>query len=158
MAIEFKIAQTVKYGKYKPYRPNVTAVMDLIDYNEDVLRDMFDLPDKFRVHFVPLRRLLNGRYFSMTRTVVVNIKLTPKSMMQTFMHELVHAEQYKTGRLKRELCVRKRKYVSYWNGIETDSADFRKNYDKYRGLPWEMEAFGREEQLLKEFLQKARTP
>lgn len=158
MAIEFKIAQSVKYGKYKPYRPTVTAVMDLIDYNEDVLRDMLDFHDKISVEFAPLSRLLNGRYFSHRRAVALNAKLTPKAMMQTFMHELVHAEQYKTGRLRRELCVRKRKYVSYWNNLEVDSADFRKNYDKYRGLPWEMEAFGREEQLLKEFLQKARTP
>ena len=158
MAFEFKISQQVKYGKYKPYRPTVTAVMDLIDYNEDILRDMLDLPERIRIDFVPLRRLLNGRYFSHRHTVALNAKLTPKSMMQTFMHELVHAEQYKTGRLRRELCVRKRKFVSYWNNIEVDSADFRKNYDKYRNLPWETEAFGREEVLLKEFLQKARTP
>ena len=158
MAIEFKISQQVKYGKYKACRPAVTAVMDLIEYNEDVLRDMLDFPEKIRVEFIPLRRLLNGRYFSHRHTVAINSKLTPKSMMQVLMHELVHAEQYKTGRLKRELCVRKRKYVSYWNNTEVDHADFRKSYDKYRNLPWEMEAFTRETELLTEFLNKAKTP
>jgi hypothetical protein len=158
MAIEFKIAHSIKYGKYKYYKNVIVAVMDLIDYNEDLIRDMLDLPDRLKIEFKPLSHKLNGRYFSMTNKVVINNKLTPKALMQTLFHELVHAEQYKTGRLKRELCVRKRKYVSYWNNVEIDSADFRKNYDKYRNLPWEMEAFGREEELLKEFLRKATTP
>lgn len=158
MAISFKIAQSVKYGKYKARRSTIVAIMDLIEYNEPLIREMLDLPDNFSINFKPLSRLLNGRYSSLFKEASINAKLSPRSIMQTLFHELVHAEQYHTGKLKRELCMKRRQYVSLWDGQEFDFVNFRKNYDKYRSLPWEVEAFGRETELLVEFLGKAKTP
>jgi hypothetical protein len=156
--IQFKIAQSIKYGKYKVYKDKIYAIMDLIDYNEPLIREMLDLPDRVCINFRPLSRSLNGRYSSLTQQASVNCKLTPRSLMKTLFHELVHAEQYKTGKLKRELCLKRRRYVSLWAGQEYDFVNYRKNYDKYRSLPWEVEAFGRESELLVEFLGKAMTP
>lgn len=158
MAFNFKIAESCKYGKYKTLRTKVVAVMDLLNYNEPLIRDMLDIPDTINFVIRPLPRLLNGQYSFMRNKVSVNAKLPARFMMQTVFHELVHAEQYKTGRLRRELCTKKRKYVNFWNNQQLDMVNFRKNYDKYRNLPWEMEAFTRETELLTEFLSKAKTP
>lgn len=158
MAIGFEMAQSIKYGVLKFHRPKVTAIMDLVEYNEPLIRDMLDLPDVFYIKFRPLPPKLNGKYVSSTKQAIISARLTPRSIMKTLFHELVHAEQYHTGKLKRELCMKRRQYVSLWDGKEFNFVNFRKNYDKYRSLPWEVEAFGRETELLVEFLGKAKTP
>jgi hypothetical protein len=157
-SFRFKVAHSCQYGKYKKLRTKIRAMSDLLEYNEPLIREMLDLPPNINFVFRPLSRLLNGQYSFTTNRVSINAKLPVKYMMQVIFHELVHAEQYKTGRLRRELCNRKRKYVNIWNNQEMDLINFRKDYDKYRSLPWEMEAFTRETELLAEFLKKAKTP
>lgn len=158
MAIGFEMAQSIKYGALKFYKTKITAIMDLIDYNEPLIRDMLDLPEVFYIKFRPLPRKLNGKYVSPTKQAIISARLSPRFMMETIFHELVHAEQYHTGKLTRKLCERRRQYVSVWDGQEFDHVNFRKSYDKYRSLPWEVEAFSRETKLYKEFLAKAKTP
>ena len=62
---------------------------------------------------------------------------------RTLVHELVHAKQY----ILKELCYRKHQMC--WKGIPSGfviGEDLR--LDAYYDLPWEIEAFGREEGLM----------
>jgi len=71
-------------------------------------------------------------------TVLLNAKVLPgfKYMAETLGHEMVHVEQYMTGRLTVD------GYRHVWNGRK--HAGRGTTYESYRNLPWEIEAFDRQ--------------
>jgi len=71
-------------------------------------------------------------------TVLLNAKVLPsfKDMAETLGHEMVHVEQYMTGRLARD------GYHHVWNGQKHVGRGA--TYESYRNLPWEIEAFDRQ--------------
>ena len=55
-------------------------------------------------------------------------------------HELVHAEQYHTGKLKKKY-VQKKGWLHHWNGTPGKKGT---TYKAYRDQPWEQEAWNRQ--------------
>jgi len=68
-------------------------------------------------------------------------KISGKTILQTLAHEMIHIKQYAYGETNEELNV--------WKGepIDSDNIDY---YD----LPWEIEAYGREQGLFSKFVVK----
>lgn len=66
----------------------------------------------------------------------INKTLDKETMITTILHEMVHVKQILEGRLVQG-------NPSTWNGIEYDC-----DYDE---LPWEVEAFALEQEMVKEF-------
>lgn len=162
MAFRYRVSHSIKYGRYKDWRKVIDAFIGIIEHNEDILRKLLDLPEHLTIEFAPIRKGHNGVYRFMSQSIVIAPRGSAKFILQTLMHELVHAEQYKTGRLNRRLNHNLRRHVHVWKGEEIDSRstllNLRKNYDKYYNLPWEKEAFGREKELAKMFLEEATVP
>jgi hypothetical protein len=103
-------------------------------------RTLLDLPSNLLIELKPTRKP-NAYYSHNNLKVVIDTRKcsTPVSVMRALMHELVHAEQFKHGRLKittKTMLWEDRPVV-----MET------KNYEKYRAQPWEQEAFRREKEL-----------
>lgn len=73
---------------------------------------------------------------------LIKILINPKAikdlhqMAETIGHELVHAEQYMTGKLAID------GYYHRWNGQKVVNRG--STYEAYRNLPWEKEAFARQ--------------
>ena len=65
-----------------------------------------------------------------------------KDMGITLAHEMVHVKQLAKGTLKQV------NGVNYWNGKR-----YRKNH-KYLNLPWEIEAFSRQELLFRKVIER----
>lgn len=158
MPFSVEIAYSIKYGKHKTYRQDVEALKGLIEHNEPLIRSMLDLPHFVHIRFKPLPKRCYGRFNSFTKIVDVSPAQNPYDAMKAILHELVHLEQYNTGKLQRGMSKTKRQYIYYWLGREVEYPDPIANYDKYLNLPWEKEAFGRESKLLEKFIKKARSP
>jgi len=79
-------------------------------------------------------RSANGKVI----TVLLNAKVLPgfKDMAETLGHEMVHVEQYMTGRMTSD------GYHRVWEGQKHDGRGT--TYESYRNLPWEKEAFDRQ--------------
>ena len=77
-------------------------------------------------------------------TIEINFKYVGnniKKMAETIAHELVHAEQYLSGRLAWD-----HKYASFvWEGNVNGNKG--STYQRYRDQPWEVEAFSSQEVL-----------
>lgn len=65
-----------------------------------------------------------------------------KDMGITLAHEMVHVKQLAKGKLKQV------NGVNYWNGKR-----YRKNH-RYLNLPWEVEAFSKQELLFRRVIEK----
>lgn len=66
----------------------------------------------------------------------LNVKLKTKvDIIRTISHELIHADQMQRGDLK----IKGQNVI--WKGIECPMVTAARNYKKYRGQPWEVEAF-----------------
>ena len=100
------------------------------------------LPDDVTIRIAHTKKATNhGAFYSKEKVVVVDPRFAYKTMMQTICHELVHAEQYYEGRLAWDYD----KGVQMWN----DAPVYNKGttYKRYREMPWEVEAFSRQEKL-----------
>lgn len=69
--------------------------------------------------------------------LVISRRLSNKDIISALFHELVHIKQYCDGRLENGSPQK-------WNGVEHDG--------DYENLPWELEAFELEEQMMKSFV------
>lgn len=84
------------------------------------------------------------RYVNGKATIEVNYKYARnnvKKLSETIAHELVHAEQYLSGRLAWD--YRSARYV--WEG--SINSNKGSTYQRYRDQPWEVEAFSSQEDL-----------
>lgn len=110
-----------------------------------VLHKIMTIPSFVRVRVAPIKaRNINGRYINGENLCEIDCRLGWDQALETLCHEMVHAEQYFTGRLSSSF-VRRKGYIHTWNG----SLDYNKGstYRAYRQQPWEMEAFGRQKGL-----------
>lgn len=105
-----------------------------------VLRTLLDLPKDLVVRVAPIKaKSTNGRYWNVTKTCEIDCRLSWDRALEVLCHEMVHAEQYHTGRLAQVGSVHR------WNG----SIDHNKGstYNAYRSMPWEQEAWARQAEL-----------
>ena len=137
---EYTIAASLKYGYDKKYVEKSNTSIALIKMVMPIARELLDIPSHIRVHLKPNRKA-NAYYSHITRKVVIDPRRcnTYVEVIAALMHELVHAEQFKQGRL--ELTTRTMKWMGRVVKQET------RDYAKYRAQPWEVEAFKREKEL-----------
>jgi hypothetical protein len=69
--------------------------------------------------------------------LTISKRLSVKDIIRTLFHELVHVKQYATGNLQSA------GFAQRWMGKEVTG--------EYENLPWEIEAFQLEEEMMKEF-------
>lgn len=110
-----------------------------------ILKKSMDLPTDLRIRVAPIKaRTTNGRYCNGERLAIIDCRLDWRKALVTLCHEMVHAEQYQTGRLA-------------WNGrnqIWMGQVSYNRGttYNAYRSQPWEEEAFARQESLARAVL------
>lgn len=131
------ISRTLLYGydkKYVEYSKNVAL---LVEKAMPMARKMLDLPSLLYVELKPTR-LPNAYYSHDHLKVVIDPRKcnTLTKALRALMHELVHAEQFKQGRLE----VNTKTMMWMGKPVKMETRD----YEKYRAQPWEKEAFDRE--------------
>lgn len=132
---------TCKYGKQ--YNTKAPRVIDVVKKALPLLRTKLSFSDDVVVRVAPIKQeQTNGRYWAGSKIAEIDCRLTAKQAMEILCHELVHAEQYHTGKL----TDRTSKH-SMWMGQMYECADSTTNYKRYRAQPWEVEAFGRQKEL-----------
>jgi hypothetical protein len=136
----YSISSSLKYGYDKKYVDKTNTCIDLIKMVMPIARKMLDIPPHIKVHFKPNRRA-NAYYSNYDCKVVIDPRRckTYVEVIAALMHELVHAEQFKQGRLELTRTTMK------WMGSPV--VQETRNYEKYRAQPWEAEAFMREKLL-----------
>lgn len=137
---EYSIAPSLKYGYDKKYVDKANTSLDMIKMVMPIARKLLDVPNHIKVHLKPNRRA-NAYYAHSERKVVIDPRRcrTYVEVIAALMHELVHAEQFKQGRL--ELTTKTMKWMG--KPVVQETRDFV----KYRAQPWEVEAFRREKEL-----------
>lgn len=146
--MEVKISASIKYGNYKQYLKGAQMQVDLYKKVLPLAKKIMKLPKSVSLEVRPIKGRTQGLYFNARQGMEVDTRTkTLGDFLVTVMHELVHAEQYHTGRLKGGYEYGKG-YVNYWNGeANTGRGSKGKTYSAYRKLPWEEEAWGRQEKL-----------
>lgn len=130
-----------KYGKrYNAKAPRVLAV---VKKALPLLRTKLSFSDDVVVRVAPIKQKnTSGRYWSGSKMVELDCRLTARQAMEFLCHELVHAEQYYTGKLTDRGHKQAR-----WMGELYNCTSATTSYKAYREQPWEMEAFGRQKEL-----------
>lgn len=124
----------------KRYRNQALDIATLVNRSIDQFRKYLDFPKDIKVRIAPIKGTTNGRYYD-NRLVEIDCRLLWDKALEVLAHELVHAEQYHQGRLKKKF-ESKKGWVHYWNS----SLSYNKGttYNAYRNQPWEKEAWSRQ--------------
>jgi hypothetical protein len=139
------VATSIKYGNYKHLQPVTELVLRWIKFYRNDLKEHFDFDDAIEFLVRPIRGTFQGWYRSKTNRIEIDPRYPPESVLDTIAHELVHAEQYKQGRLTWDhgACL--------WNGEVYKRGS---TYKLYRNRPWEIEARERAAEFVKEMFLK----
>lgn len=154
--MEIKIADAIMYGRLKEFKPRSIMIKDLIVGMLPKARELVDFTDDFGISIRCIRPkrfiAIDGVYSHARKVLEISPKIdTLNSVIQTFAHELVHAEQFKQGRLKSDFAdVYKEEPIWVWEDKLQVSPGTIKDYDSYRKLPWEVEAFDRQDKIAEE--------
>ena len=120
---------------------NAELVKDIIHKTMPEFRKLLDLPSDLNFRVAPIKaRSTNGSYDSDYKLVNIDCRLPYAKALEVLAHELVHAEQYHTKKLKKKFTGRKG-WLHYWNGEVGKKGT---TYKAYRDQPWEQEAWGRQ--------------
>lgn len=132
---------------YQSY-DKVKTLSRIVQTTMSDFRDLLDLPSNLRVRLCNFKtHKVNGRYYGFNNINVaeLSVRMSPAHFLEVLAHELVHAEQFHTGRLG----YIGRMYT--WNGsVNTNRGT---TYARYRNQPWEQEAFGRQRELAMKVLE-----
>lgn len=118
----------------------LNANADLLSIALEEFRKLLTFDQDVKIEFNTLRgKNWYGCYDDYSRTATLRYCKNFKTMLLSLAHELVHAEQFRTGKLyfKNTGTV----YVPYWCGKKNNSKDTA-NY--YYNEPWEREARDRQ--------------
>ena len=110
----------------------------------EILSKVLNVPENMYVRVCGIKaRNVNGRYLALTKTCEVDPRKTYsyRSFIRVLAHEMVHAEQFHENRLM--WSAQNRSFM--WN--DELSKNKGTTYKRYRGQPWEVEAFGRQDDL-----------
>jgi hypothetical protein len=135
------MALSTIYNKH--YKPeHSSAVASMVHKALPVLKCILGLAHvDINVRVCPIKdKYTNGRYYNGSRTVWIDARNSVDRSLAVLCHEMVHAQQYATGRLTSS------GNYSTWEGsivAKTRPA----SYAAYRALPWEAEAFARQDKL-----------
>tara|TARA_R110000824_G_C14763681_1_gene630109 strand:- start:57 stop:512 length:456 start_codon:yes stop_codon:yes gene_type:complete len=137
------LATSIKYGNYKRLQPRAALVFKWIRFYWDDLKEHFDFDDDVEFHVRPVRGTTYGWYRNKKKKIEIDPRYSAKKVLDTIAHELVHAEQYKQGRLEWDAAHRQ----SIWNGELHKRGTTHK---QYRNRPWEIEARERAAQFVED--------
>ena len=117
------------------------AVKQIIQKTMPEFRKLLNLPADLIFRVAPIKaRNTNGSYDSDHKLVNIDCRLPWAKALEVLAHELVHAEQYHTNKLKKKFVGRKG-WMHYWNG---EIGNKGTTYKAYRDQPWEQEAWSRQ--------------
>lgn len=119
------------------------CLSEMIKLSLPFLREHIEFPDHVAFRLATIKGRTLGYYNNFKGFVVIDVKSSFEKTLKIIAHELVHAEQYYQGRLSNQVEFSSPKYV--WNGQVYNPVKSSANYKKYRNLPWEVEAFQRQE-------------
>lgn len=129
------------------YNDEAKELAFIVKNSLPLFRKFLDFPEDILVRIGTKRGSIKGSYSDKHKTIFLNIsKFDYDDAMTTLAHELIHAEQYKQGRLKQKWQAR-RGYLNLWNGEEVRNKGM--TYNSYKKQPWEAEAFARQDELAK---------
>ena len=104
-------------------------------------RSLLKLPASLIFRVAPIKsKTTRGHYNSDSKLVTLDCRLPWNAALEVLAHELVHAEQYHLGKLKKKFSTRKG-WMHYWNG---ELGNKGTTYKAYRDQPWEQEAWTRQ--------------
>lgn len=108
-----------------------------------IFHEVLELHPTTKVRIANIKkRLTRGLYCSDGHVATIEDRIFFKDMLETMAHEMVHGEQFNTGKLKFEW--KNRDWVAMWMGTE---GELSKTYRSYLDQPWEKEAFERQQAL-----------
>lgn len=140
MSDRVTIADSIRYGRYRAYIGNANSIAELVTKALPHARKLLDLPEHLVYHIRPLGGKYNGVYMNFFSKIELEVRRTNLgNILETIMHELVHAEQFHQGRLKLKSGMYHWHDAPHKVGNDT--------YAKYRARPWEAEAFERQADL-----------
>lgn len=114
----------------------------MINNTLPLFRKVLNLPTGLKFRVAPLKaRNRLGSYNNDLKLVNLSSRMTGRQALVVLAHELIHAEQYHTGKLKMKFDKNKG-WVHYWLG---DRGSKGTTYSAYRQQPWEIEAYDRQE-------------
>lgn len=128
----------------KKYRNKALTVATVVNHTIDEFRKHLEFPQDVIVRIAPVKGTVNGRYYSTSKMVELDCRLPWDKALEVLAHELVHAEQYFQGRLKKEY-IRGKGWAHSWN--DNLSKNRGSTYRAYRNQPWEQEAWARQGEL-----------
>ena len=131
--MNFTVATSIKYGDYKHLKPSTERIHGLIKDHWRSLCRCFDFDRNVTFHIRPIRGRTRGIAHNTENKIEIDPRLTLRKILETIVHELVHMEQYKQGRLKDDLQRNK----IYWYSFEFEPS---KTFREYFSEPWEIEA------------------
>lgn len=151
--ISFEIATSIKYGTYKSWRHTIEYRRDLFFNNIDLIRKEFIIPEHLVINCRPIqsrRNMLGAAWLSGEICVVeVEARQIREDFFSTLFHEMVHIEQFHTGRLRIEDAEGN---MYLWKDKEYKR--LKTTDDMYDDLPWEKEANRKADRVLKKFCMK----
>lgn len=126
---------------YNPrYKARAAEVAVVVKKALPVLRTLLSISEDVVVRVGPIKaKGTNGRYWNGSKVCEIDCRLPWDKALEVLCHEMVHAEQYHTGRLEQVGSVHK------WNGSLNDNKG--STYKAYRDMPWEREAWARQAEL-----------
>lgn len=154
--MEIKIADAIMYGRLKEYKPRSIMIKDLIVGMLPKAREILDFSDDFDTVIRCIRKksfiTIDGVYSDARKVLEINPRVeTLNAVIETLAHELVHAEQFKQGRLKSDFAdVYKQEPIWVWEDTLEVSPTTIKDFASYRKLPWEVEAYDRQNKIAEE--------
>lgn len=107
----------------------------------NLLREVLDVPEDLEVIVGDFQ--FNGVYHNDQKLIQLST-----CDITVLAHEMVHAEQYHTGRLQDMWDSKTQSWLSVWEGNIIQDAQPDTNYEEYLKLPWEVEAFDRQGDLV----------
>ena len=154
--MEIKIADAIMYGRLKEFKPRSIMIKDLIIGMLPKAREILDFGNDFDIVIRCIRKksfiTVDGVYSDARKVLEINPRVeTLNAVIETLAHELVHAEQFKQGRLKSDFAdVYKEEPIWVWEDMLEVSPTTIKDYEAYRKLPWEVEAYDRQNKIAEE--------
>lgn len=135
------LASSVLYSKNVKVKERAFDILTIINRGLPEFRKVLKLPKIINFRVAPIKGSTNGRYNCDQKLVELDCRLEWAVALEVLAHELVHCEQYYTGKLKRTY-VNKKGWVHSWYGeVNTSKGS---TYKAYRNQPWEKEAFERQ--------------
>ena len=145
MTDKIKIAKSIMYGRYCENKDRSIEISKIFTMAMKHARKIMNLPESLQFEIRPIRGNVTGYYNNSSKTIALDPRdRTLGAILSTIMHELVHAEQYHTGRLVNK------EGVHTWNNEMSEQVSAivsSASYKKYRTFPWEVEAYSRQEEL-----------